>query len=46
MIYHVRFMGTGLAAVRTADADDALDWLHDAGWDRERMSARAWSQTL
>ena len=37
---------TGLAAVRTADADDALDWLHDAGWDRERMSARAWSQTL
>ena len=38
--------GTGLAAVRTANADDALDWLHDAGWDRNSMRARAWSQTL
>jgi uncharacterized protein YciI len=37
----------GLAVMRSANADEAIAWLADAGgWDRTRLIARAWSQTL
>jgi uncharacterized protein YciI len=37
----------GLAVMRCANADEAIAWLADAGgWDRPRLIARAWSQTL
>ena len=39
--------GAGLAVLRSANADEAIGWLAGAGgWDRARLSARAWSQTL
>ena len=39
--------GSGLAVVRSANADEAIGWLAQAGgWDRARLTARAWSQTL
>lgn len=39
--------GAGLAVLRSANADEAIGWLADAGgWDRARLTARAWSQTL
>src|SRR5262245_34332744 len=39
--------GEALAVVRSADADEAIAWLADGGgWDRARLTARAWSQTL
>ena len=39
--------GTALAAVRLPDADAALTTLASAGgWQRARLTARAWSQTL
>jgi uncharacterized protein YciI len=39
--------GASLAVLRSANADEAIAWLADAGgWDRARLSARAWSQTL
>src|SRR5262245_10531990 len=37
----------GLAVLRTPDASAAILWLVEAGgWDRARLVARAWSQTL
>jgi uncharacterized protein YciI len=37
----------GLAVIRSANAEEAIAWLADAGgWDRTRLIARAWSQTL
>ena len=39
--------GAGLAVMRSANADEAIEWLAGAGgWDRRRLIARAWSQTL
>ena len=39
--------GAGLAVMCSANADEAIGWLADAGgWDRARLIAREWSQTL
>jgi uncharacterized protein YciI len=39
--------GAGLAVIRTAGAEEAIAWLAEAGgWERARLLARAWSQTL
>jgi hypothetical protein len=38
--------GTALAAVRSAEASEAIDWLVRAGVFTGTPTARAWSQTL
>ena len=39
--------GAGLAVVRSSHLDEAVRWLTDAGgWERARLTARPWSQTL
>ena len=39
--------GAGLAVVRSSRLDEAVAWLVEAGgWDRHRLGARPWSQTL
>ena len=38
--------GGGLAVVRSSRLDEAVTWLVEAGWERPRLSARPWSQTL
>jgi uncharacterized protein YciI len=39
--------GTALAVIRSARLDEATAWMADAGgWERARLQARPWSQTL
>lgn len=39
--------GAGLAVVRSSRPEEAVAWLAEAGgWERARLAARAWSQTL
>ncbi len=39
--------GIGLAVVRSADLDEAVAWMADAGgWEPAGLRPRAWSQTL